>query len=116
MDLSKIIQKLEGNKYYTYDELKNDIELMCENAMLYNDEDTIYYKKAEEILDAAAKWMTCNEDWCKGGKRITRSKEQANSKMHDPIEPMNSKKAKEGIQDNSRPRQESFLEFPHHYI
>jgi len=54
MDLETIQKKLDArqtpseevSKYKTVEEFKNDIKLMFENARIYNQQETIYYKYA----------------------------------------------------------------------
>ena len=39
-------QKLENHEYQNFDQLERDFDLMVNNCMTYNAEDTIYYKAA----------------------------------------------------------------------
>lgn len=49
MDLYTIRKKIEQRAYETIAEMKSDVKLMCDNAMTYNQPDTIYYKTARKI-------------------------------------------------------------------
>ncbi|RDD47156.1 Bromodomain-containing protein 7 [Trichoplax sp. H2] len=49
MDLSTIKKKV--NRYDALDEFQSDFELMCNNAMTYNDSSTIFYKCAKKMRD-----------------------------------------------------------------
>nr|CAG4650083.1 EOG090X04G3 [Sida crystallina] len=50
MDFSTMKQKIEENDYKNLQEFSNDFTLMCNNAMVYNQPDTIYYKAAKRLL------------------------------------------------------------------
>ena len=50
MDLSTIKQKLDSKDYVNHHDFEHDIQLICTNAMAYNDESTIYHKKAKKML------------------------------------------------------------------
>lgn len=49
MDFYTIRKKIEQRSYETIAEMKADVKLMCDNAMTYNQPDTIYYKTARKI-------------------------------------------------------------------
>ncbi len=46
IDLEKIQKKLNDKQYRTKEEFKSDIAKIFDNARIYNQEDTIYYKNA----------------------------------------------------------------------
>ncbi|CAM9174341.1 unnamed protein product [Pylaiella littoralis] len=52
VDLESIRKRLDGPTvhYNNEDMLHDDLVLMCRNAMLYNDEGTVYYRAAEDVL------------------------------------------------------------------
>nr|CAG4638384.1 EOG090X04G3 [Cyclestheria hislopi] len=52
MDFSTMRQKIDENEYKTLQEFTDDFVLMCNNAMTYNQPDTIYYKAAKRLLHA----------------------------------------------------------------
>lgn len=49
MDFYTIRKKIGQRTYETIAEMKADVKLMCDNAMTYNQPDTIYYKTARKI-------------------------------------------------------------------
>ncbi|XP_044509454.1 uncharacterized protein LOC123228209 isoform X2 [Mangifera indica] len=55
MDFSTITEKLNGGSYGTVQEFEHDISLVYNNAMQFNDSDTIYYKQARAIKELANK-------------------------------------------------------------
>ncbi|XP_060767620.1 bromodomain-containing protein 7 [Neoarius graeffei] len=55
MDFSTMKEKVKKEYYQTLDELKADFKIMCENAMIYNKPDTIYYKAAKKLLHSGMK-------------------------------------------------------------
>ncbi|VUZ53918.1 unnamed protein product [Hymenolepis diminuta] len=59
MDLGTIYTRLSSRNYYsTAGQYFDDLRLMCQNAMLYNPPDTIYYQKARKMLSFAEKQMS----------------------------------------------------------
>uniref|UniRef100_A0A914Y637 Bromo domain-containing protein n=1 Tax=Panagrolaimus superbus TaxID=310955 RepID=A0A914Y637_9BILA len=50
MNFLTIRQKLSANDYTKLEELKFDVILICENAMLYNNPHTIYHVAAQKLL------------------------------------------------------------------
>ncbi|KAG9443337.1 hypothetical protein H6P81_014677 [Aristolochia fimbriata] len=78
MDLSTMRIKQKQGLYETVEQFESDVSLMCQNAMTFNDTETIYYRKAHEMRDLASKIFTslrtdpggCNlEDIFKSKKR-----------------------------------------------
>lgn len=58
MDFSTIKQKIDENNYQNLNEFVDDFKLMCNNAMTYNHQDTIYYKAAKKLLHVGLKMIT----------------------------------------------------------
>ncbi|XP_043483398.1 bromodomain-containing protein 7 isoform X1 [Leptopilina heterotoma] len=58
MDFSTIKQKIDENNYQTLNDFIDDFKLMCNNAMTYNHQDTIYYKAAKKLLHVGLKMVT----------------------------------------------------------
>uniref|UniRef100_A0A0B7B8R6 Bromo domain-containing protein n=1 Tax=Arion vulgaris TaxID=1028688 RepID=A0A0B7B8R6_9EUPU len=50
MDFSTMALKIEAADYANVMDFKKDFILMCNNAMTYNRQDTIYYKEAKRLL------------------------------------------------------------------
>jgi hypothetical protein len=53
MDFSTIRTKIADNAYNHIDDLKKDIDLICENAMAYNQSNTVYYMAAQKLAALA---------------------------------------------------------------
>uniref|UniRef100_A0A8C2Z635 Bromodomain-containing protein 9 n=1 Tax=Cyclopterus lumpus TaxID=8103 RepID=A0A8C2Z635_CYCLU len=58
MDFSTMKDKIENNDYNTVTEFKADFKLMCDNAMVYNRPETVYYKAAKKLLHTGFKMMS----------------------------------------------------------
>ncbi|CAH1779288.1 unnamed protein product [Owenia fusiformis] len=58
MDFSTMKSKVENDEYPSVTEYKKDFKLMCDNAMLYNHPDTVYYKAANKLLNIGLKTMS----------------------------------------------------------
>uniref|UniRef100_A0A0K8SQJ5 Bromo domain-containing protein n=1 Tax=Lygus hesperus TaxID=30085 RepID=A0A0K8SQJ5_LYGHE len=58
MDFSTMRQKIEDNAYSSLNEYITDLKLMCNNAMTYNQSDTIYYKAAKRLLHGGLKLLS----------------------------------------------------------
>ncbi|TNN78359.1 Bromodomain-containing protein 9 [Liparis tanakae] len=58
MDFSTMKDKIENNDYNTVTEFKADFKLMCDNAMVYNRPETVYYKSAKKLLHTGFKMMS----------------------------------------------------------
>ncbi|KAI9298899.1 Bromodomain-containing protein [Neoconidiobolus thromboides FSU 785] len=54
MNFQLMKRKLKSGNYLTLEAFLKDIELICNNAMIYNQKDTIFYKMAEKILSFAS--------------------------------------------------------------
>lgn len=57
MDFSTMRQKIENGEFPTIGDFKDDLRLMCENCMMYNRPDTIYFKTAKKMLHIGLKMM-----------------------------------------------------------
>lgn len=55
MDFATMETRLRAGSYGTLDALASDFRLICSNAMLYNPEDSDYYKEAVSLLAAGNK-------------------------------------------------------------
>lgn len=51
MDFSTMRSKLETHLYTSLEEFEKDLQLVWNNAMTYNQKDTIYYRAAVRIRD-----------------------------------------------------------------
>ncbi|XP_063994080.1 bromodomain-containing protein 7 isoform X2 [Diachasmimorpha longicaudata] len=58
MDFSTINKKIEDNVYGNVNDFVEDFKLMCDNAMVYNHPETIYYKAAKKLLHVGLKMVT----------------------------------------------------------
>uniref|UniRef100_A0A3Q2VSD5 Bromodomain-containing protein 9 n=1 Tax=Haplochromis burtoni TaxID=8153 RepID=A0A3Q2VSD5_HAPBU len=58
MDFSTMKDKNRNNDYKTVTEFKADFKLMCDNAMVYNRPETVYYKAAKKLLHTGFKMMS----------------------------------------------------------
>lgn len=58
MDFSTMKQKIDENQYSSLNEYIEDFKLMCNNAMVYNHPETIYYKAAKKLLHVGVKMMS----------------------------------------------------------
>jgi hypothetical protein len=53
MDFKTMRQKIENHEYTNLSEFEKDLKLVWNNAMVYNQKDTIYYRAAIRIRDAS---------------------------------------------------------------
>ncbi|KAL0279326.1 UNVERIFIED_CONTAM: hypothetical protein PYX00_000917 [Menopon gallinae] len=58
MDFSTIKQKIDDHVYINLQQFVDDFRLMCNNAMTYNHQDTIYYKAAKKLLHYGTKLLS----------------------------------------------------------
>ncbi|NWI00859.1 BRD7 protein, partial [Tichodroma muraria] len=58
MDFSTMKEKIKNNGYQSIEELKDNFKLMCNNAMIYNKPDTVYYKAAKKLLHSGMKILS----------------------------------------------------------
>ncbi|XP_029282948.1 bromodomain-containing protein 7 isoform X2 [Cottoperca gobio] len=58
MDFSTMKDKVKKEYYQSLDELKGDLRIMCENAMIYNKPETIYHRAARKLLHSGLKILS----------------------------------------------------------
>lgn len=58
MDFLTMRQKIDDNQYASLTEFSEDFKLMCDNAMLYNNSETVYYKCAKKLLQLGQKTLS----------------------------------------------------------
>uniref|UniRef100_A0A672QSS2 Bromodomain-containing protein 7-like n=1 Tax=Sinocyclocheilus grahami TaxID=75366 RepID=A0A672QSS2_SINGR len=58
MDFSTMKEKVKKEQYQSLEELKLDFKVMCENALIYNKPETIYYKAAKKLLHSGMKILS----------------------------------------------------------
>ncbi|XP_064598986.1 bromodomain-containing protein 7-like [Liolophura sinensis] len=58
MDFSTMGLKLEDEDYNSVAEYKRDFVLMCNNAMTYNQPETIFYKEAKRLLQSGSRILS----------------------------------------------------------
>ncbi|KAG1955601.1 bromodomain-containing protein [Pimephales promelas] len=58
MDFSTMKEKVKREQYQSLEELKLDFRVMCENAMIYNKPETIFYKAAKKLLHSGMKILS----------------------------------------------------------
>ncbi|CAB4042414.1 bromodomain-containing 9-like, partial [Paramuricea clavata] len=58
MDFSTMKYKIDTHVYTSLEEFKDDFNLMCNNAMIYNTAETIYFKAAKKLQQMGAKLMS----------------------------------------------------------
>uniref|UniRef100_A0A673H8I4 Bromo domain-containing protein n=1 Tax=Sinocyclocheilus rhinocerous TaxID=307959 RepID=A0A673H8I4_9TELE len=58
MDFSTMKEKVKKEQYQSLEELKLDFKVMCQNAMIYNKPETIYYKAAKKLLHSGMKILS----------------------------------------------------------
>ncbi|XP_066569556.1 bromodomain-containing protein 7 isoform X1 [Amia ocellicauda] len=58
MDFSTMKEKVKREEYQSLEELKADFKIMCENAMIYNKPETIYFKAAKKLLHSGMKILS----------------------------------------------------------
>ncbi|KAB7493777.1 Bromodomain-containing protein 7 [Armadillidium nasatum] len=58
MDFSKMTQKVQEGAYSCLSQFQEDLRLICNNCMTYNQPDTIYYKAAKRLLQAGEKILS----------------------------------------------------------
>ena len=52
MDLGTMRHKVETHQYASIEAFEKDLQLIWNNAMIYNQKDTIYYRAAVRMKDA----------------------------------------------------------------
>ncbi|EEC16810.1 bromodomain-containing protein, putative, partial [Ixodes scapularis] len=58
MDFSTMRKKIDDGDYSCVSEFRDDLKLMCDNAMTYNRSDTVYYKSAKRMWHSGNKLMS----------------------------------------------------------
>lgn len=58
MDFSSMKYKIDSNDYLSIEQFRDDFYLMCNNAMVYNAPETIYYKAAKKLLQTGSKLLS----------------------------------------------------------
>lgn len=58
MDFSSMKYKIDSNDYYSLEQFRDDFYLMCNNAMVYNAPETIYYKAAKKLIQTGSKLLS----------------------------------------------------------
>uniref|UniRef100_UPI00358EE406 bromodomain-containing protein 9-like isoform X2 n=1 Tax=Myxine glutinosa TaxID=7769 RepID=UPI00358EE406 len=58
MDFSTMRHKIDSQEYKSVTEFKSNFKLMCDNAMIYNRPETIYYKAAKRLLHTGFRMMS----------------------------------------------------------
>ncbi|KAK7871043.1 hypothetical protein R5R35_014104 [Gryllus longicercus] len=61
MDFSTMKQKIDDGAYSCLGDFIDDFKLMCNNAMVYNHPETIYYKAAKKLLHVGLKFMSADK-------------------------------------------------------
>lgn len=58
MDFSSMKYKIDSNEYQSLERFRDDFFLMCNNAMVYNAPETIYYKAAKKLVQSGSKLLS----------------------------------------------------------
>lgn len=58
MDFSTMKQRIDNGIYMSLSQFIDDFKLLCNNAMVYNQPNTIYYKAAKKLLSSGVKMMS----------------------------------------------------------
>ncbi|XP_012735655.2 bromodomain-containing protein 7 isoform X2 [Fundulus heteroclitus] len=118
MDFSTMKDKVKKEGYHSLDELKVDLRIMCENAMIYNKPETIYHKAARKLLHSGMKILNQERldslkqsiDFMSGldpfAKQPVKSEEQGVSGSDQNKEGVPAAESRERSQTPSTPRQD----------
>ena len=49
MSFSQIRANISSGKYQTWNDMQDDLELMCHNALTYNPPGSVFYKEASNM-------------------------------------------------------------------
>uniref|UniRef100_A0AAZ3QH02 Bromodomain-containing protein 9 n=1 Tax=Oncorhynchus tshawytscha TaxID=74940 RepID=A0AAZ3QH02_ONCTS len=103
MDFSTMNDKITDNEYKTVTEFKADFKLMCDNAMVYNRPETVYYKAAKKLLHTGFKMMSKQAAIL--GDEDLASEEPPPEVISMPVESASAKKSKKpkDIKDMKEP-------------
>lgn len=58
MDFMTIRSKIEQNQYASLDEFSHDVQLISENAIIYNQPNTVYYVAAQKLAVLAKYYLS----------------------------------------------------------
>lgn len=58
MDFSTMKKKIEDNSYTCVSEFREDLKLMCDNAMTYHESDTVYFNSAKQMWNYVNKLLS----------------------------------------------------------
>lgn len=58
MDFSSMKYKIDSKEYQSMERFRDDFFLMCNNAMVYNAPETIYYKAAKKLMQSGSKLLS----------------------------------------------------------
>uniref|UniRef100_A0A6Q2Y5P3 Bromodomain-containing protein 9 n=1 Tax=Esox lucius TaxID=8010 RepID=A0A6Q2Y5P3_ESOLU len=97
MDFSTMKDKITDNEYKTVTEFKADFKLMCDNAMVYNRPETVYYKAAKKLLHTGFKMMSKQAAIL--GDEDVASEEPQPEVLPMPVELASAKKSKKQPKD-----------------
>ncbi|KAJ8004830.1 hypothetical protein DPEC_G00140380 [Dallia pectoralis] len=97
MDFSTMKDKITDNEYKTVTEFKADFKLMCDNAMVYNRPETVYYKAAKKLLHTGFKMMSKQAAIL--GDEDVASEEPQPEALPMPVESASAKKSKKQPKD-----------------
>ncbi|KAG7242567.1 hypothetical protein INR49_020280 [Caranx melampygus] len=118
MDFSTMKDKVKKECYHSLDELKMDFKLMCENAMVYNKQETIYHKAARKLLHSGMKILSQERldslkqsiEFMSGldpsAKQPGKSEEQGGTNLDQGREGPSTTDSSEGPHTPSTPRQD----------
>uniref|UniRef100_A0A674ARZ5 Bromodomain-containing protein 9 n=1 Tax=Salmo trutta TaxID=8032 RepID=A0A674ARZ5_SALTR len=95
MDFSTMNDKITDNEYKTVTEFKADFKLMCDNAMVYNRPETVYYKAAKKLLHTGFKMMSKQAAIL--GDEDVASEEPPPEVIPMPVESASAKKSKKQV-------------------
>jgi histone-lysine N-methyltransferase SETD1 len=103
MDFGRMKKKVFRNKYATLGAFVSDARLLCDNAMVFNPPDSIYYKTAKELSDVltvmqkrASEWISAMKDaQAATFNNIFASKPEENASDNDGIDSKDDEQPKE---------------------
>ncbi|KTG41170.1 hypothetical protein cypCar_00017761, partial [Cyprinus carpio] len=86
MDFSTMKEKVKKEQFQSLEELKLDFKVMCENAMIYNKPETIYYKAAKKLLHSGMKILSTTHSNPSNEQSCRDSKDDAKSQAEKDLE------------------------------
>ena len=66
MDFARMRKRLDNGEYPSFDALSKDFLLICSNCMLYNPPESVFYRQAQKLLDAAVPRIAAAKDKWEG--------------------------------------------------